>query len=102
MARVPPTRSVKTHEWTHGSINRELFSKHHVSRASTVDRIIGGLAQSALIIQFWAIRSGGILVDISSSCATFALSSPLRASAFGQPGLRRRLCGGHPGGPDSG
>ena len=37
--------------------------------------------------------SGGIFVDITSSCPTFALSSPLRAGSFGEPGLRRCLCG---------
>src|SRR4029077_4917692 len=40
-----------------------------------------------------ALDSGGIFVDITSSCSTFALSSPLRAGSFGGPGLRRGLCG---------
>ena len=48
------------------------------------------------------IDSGGILVDISSSCTAFALSSPLRAGAFRESGLRRCLCGRHPGGIDPG
>ena len=48
------------------------------------------------------IDSGGIFVDISSSCTTFALSSPLRAGAFRESGLRRCLCGCHPGGIDPG
>src|SRR4029079_8196434 len=37
--------------------------------------------------------SGGIFVDITSSCSTFAVSSPLRAGSFREPGLLRCLCG---------
>ena len=48
------------------------------------------------------IGSGGIIVDISNSCAACALSSPLCPGAFGQPGLGRRLCGGDPGGAGPG
>src|SRR5690349_3064771 len=48
------------------------------------------------------INSGGILVDITGSCSTFALSSPLRASSLGEPGIRRRLCGSDFGGASSG
>src|ERR1700688_786547 len=46
--------------------------------------------------------SGGILVDISNSCAAFTLSSPVCPAAVGQQGFGRCLCGGDPGGPDSG
>src|SRR6516165_9697747 len=43
-----------------------------------------------------AIDSGGILVDISSSCATLAISSSVRAGSLRQPGVRRCLRRGDP------
>src|SRR5262245_3686973 len=51
------------------------------------------------------IDSGGILVDITSSCPTPALSSAVCPCAVGQPGLRRCLRGRDAGsagpGPES-
>jgi hypothetical protein len=49
-----------------------------------------------------AFDSGGNLVDISSSCTALAISSPVRAGSFREPGVGRCLRRGDPGGPGAG
>src|SRR5664280_3920130 len=65
---------------------------------SRLERIFGGAVPN----QPRAHWFGGILVDISNSCAASTLSPPVCPGAFGQPGFGRCLCGGDPGGPDPG
>src|SRR5271169_6364392 len=73
---------------------RELFSPRRVVRHSgEPGRPVSTLAQE---------NDGSGDDPITACCGTSAVAAALRPGVDGQPGLRRRLCRGHAGGPVAG